>query len=313
MSRTIRSGSDEWPSYLDETGTLEPIERLHVEGLPLRGGPGMVAIVGARRPTIAGVEVATRIAKGLAEAGYGVVSGMAVGIDAAAHSAALGAGGYTVGVLGCGLDIDYPRPNRGLRDRIRTGGTLVTEYDNGVGPAAFHFPARNRIIAALSEAVVFVEGSQRSGGRITMEHALEMNRATFAVPGSTRNPMAAGPNELIRRAQATLVTDVDDILDELAPGTLFDRPPDDSVRQPPRLTDDESRILLSLDDAAVTVERLAAFHDMKAGAVTLALARLEAAGYASRGFRGVSLTASGARVRSALIAASRQSSDGGEV
>lgn len=131
-------------------------------------------------------------------------------------------------------------------------------------------------------------------------HALEANRATFAVPGSVRNPLAAGPNEMIRTAQATLVTDVADILDELAPGTLFERPVDPEVRETPSLSEAEIRVLGLLDDVALPADRIREALGMTGGEVSLALARLEAAGYVQRGYRGVSITSAGARVRSAL-------------
>nr|MBA2724788.1 DNA-protecting protein DprA [Actinomycetota bacterium] len=198
MRAIVDRTSDEWPPMLDELGPSQKVTRLHRLGLPLPTGAPAIAIVGTRRPTLAGIEIATLLSRGLAQAGFTIVSGLAVGIDAAAHAAALEAGGRTVAVLGCGLAQRYPRRNMKLRQEIEEKGTVLTEYDDDITPAPFNFPQRNRIVAGLSAGVVVVEGSIKSGALVTARLALEMNRSIYAVPGSLRNPMAQGPNHLIK-------------------------------------------------------------------------------------------------------------------
>ena len=215
MKRTITRSAREWPPILNELGPHEPPRRLYAEGLPLDPDAAAVAVVGTRRPTASGVEVATRIARGLAQGGITVVSGLAIGIDATAHRAAMEAGGRTVAVLGTGLDVDYPARNIRLRQKILTMGTLLTEYADGTQPQRWHFPMRNRIIAGLSLGVVVVEGAQTSGALVTARLALDANRSVYAIPGSVRNPMAAGPNSLIKSSQAQLVTSFEDVVEDL--------------------------------------------------------------------------------------------------
>lgn len=299
--RVIDAASAEWPPRLRElTPGLRP-PRLHVEGRPLQVGTRGIAVVGSRRPSAAGVQTAVEIARGLAEAGLPVVSGLAMGIDAAAHQAALDAGGYTVAVLGCGLDVDYPRRNARLRRRIAECGSLVTEYDPGVEPRPEHFPMRNRIIAGMSHGVVFVEGSERSGGLITARLALEANRHVFAVPGSTRNPLAAGPNELIRTSQASLVTGAQQILEEIAPGLVWGEA---DVGEPdlgaPLVNAVEAKVLLFLDDVPVSVDRICSGLGLSFGEVAIALAALEVRNYVAKSVRGYGVTTAGARVRTRL-------------
>jgi DNA processing protein len=216
-TRVVRREDDEWPTYLDELGSHPTPLELFARGEPIRSGERAVAVVGTRRPTASGVHATRTLTRGLAEAGFAIVSGVAVGIDAVAHAAALEAGGYTLAVLGCGLDYPYPRENLRLRSRILEVGTVVSEYPDDTAPLPAYFPARNRIIAGLCAATVVVEGGHKSGALITARIALDANRSVFAVPGSVRNPMAAAPNELIRTSQASLVTHFKHITDDLCP------------------------------------------------------------------------------------------------
>jgi DNA processing protein len=165
------------------------------EELLRRGG---VAVVGSRRSTAYGRRVAREIAAALVEAGLVVVSGLALGIDAAAHRGALEAGGATLAVLGNGVDVLHPPSNRGLARRLGREGLLVSEFLPGTRPLPHHFPRRNRILAALSTAVVVVEAARRSGALITADLALELGRDIAAVPGSVYAPMSEGANRLIR-------------------------------------------------------------------------------------------------------------------
>src|SRR5947199_3709487 len=180
----------------------------------LPDGPA-VAIVGSRRADAYGREAAELFARSLAAAGVTIVSGFARGIDAAAHRGALGApGGRTVAVLGCGLAVDYPRGHARLGDEIAAQGALVTEFPCGTTPRAWHFPVRNRIIAALSAGTLVVEATARSGSLVTARHALDLGREVWAVPGRLIDPRAAGPNALIRDG-AALVQEPRDILESL--------------------------------------------------------------------------------------------------
>jgi len=206
-----------YPPLLRETA-LPPLA-LFVDGEPaLLGHPG-VAIVGSRRPTGSGHELAGEFAAALAEAGLAVVSGMAAGIDAAAHHAALDRHGLTVAVLGTGADVAYPHRHRALRDALAGRGAVVSEYLPGTRPVAAHFPARNRIVAGLTLGTLVVEAAFRSGALITARLAAESGREVFAVPGSVRNPLARGCHRLIRDG-AVLVESPEDVLAVLGPLAL---------------------------------------------------------------------------------------------
>jgi DNA processing protein len=174
------------------------------------------AIVGSRNPTVQGAENAHAIARRLAQSGIVVCSGLATGIDTAAHRGALDGGAPTTAVLGCGAGRIYPAVNAALAERIAADGLLLTEYPPGVPPLAANFPRRNRIISGLSAGVLVVEAAHRSGSLITARLAGEQGREVFAVPGSIHNPLARGCHQLIRQG-AVLVESADDILREIAP------------------------------------------------------------------------------------------------
>jgi DNA processing protein len=193
--RWIESAAPGWPDRLN-----------HLEQPPRgfwqlgRAGPSSpsVAVVGSRRATFGGVEIAHSIGRDLAAAGIQVVSGMALGIDAAAHTGALDAGGTTVAVLGCGIDICYPSRHADLRARIADAGSVISEEPAGTPPLKYNFPKRNRIIAALAHAVVVVEATERSGALSTARWAADLGREVLAVPGSIRARQSSGTNLLIR-------------------------------------------------------------------------------------------------------------------
>ncbi len=188
---------------------------LFVRGELLPQDDRAVAIVGTRRASTYGREVARRLAEGLATAGVTVVSGLAKGIDGVAHTAALDAGGRTFAVLGHGLNTVYPADHAALARRIAAGGgALITEYPLGARIDAANFPARNRIISGLARGVVIVEADRKSGAMITADFAADQGREVFAVPGSILTPSSAGCHALLKDG-AHLVTDVDDILTEL--------------------------------------------------------------------------------------------------
>jgi DNA processing protein len=178
-----------------------------------------VAIVGSRKASGYGVDTAFKIASELALSDIVIVSGMARGIDTAAHSGALDAGGKTVAVLGCGVDVVYPPENRNLMERILKSGAVISEYPPGIPPSTFNFPARNRIISGMSLGTLVVEAGLKSGSLITANCALEQGRDVFSIPGNITNYNSMGTNRLIKDG-AKIVLDSDDILEELSFGTI---------------------------------------------------------------------------------------------
>jgi DNA processing protein len=205
---TISLASPRYPGRLRRIHDPPPV--VYVRG-DLRPEEPAVAIVGSRRATATGRVVAERLAGTLAKSGVAIVSGLARGIDAAAHRAALDAGGRTIAVLGCGLDVAYPPEHAGLMEAITRQGCVITEFTAGTPPLRGHFPQRNRIIAGLALGVVVVEGDAHSGAFSTAGHALDEGREVMAVPGSVLNPLSRAPNGLLRQG-ATLVETAEDIL-----------------------------------------------------------------------------------------------------
>jgi DNA processing protein len=202
-----------YPPLLAELSDAPPL-------LYVRGDPGLLAepqigIVGSRGPTPSGLEITRDFARRLAGDGLLITSGLAIGVDGAAHAGALMAG-RTIAVLGTGPDLVYPAVHRDLARRIADGGALVSEFPPGQGPAARNFPRRNRIISGLSVGILVTEAALKSGSLITARFALEQGREVFAVPGSIRNPLSRGCHALIRDG-AKLVEDPAEILVELAP------------------------------------------------------------------------------------------------
>ena len=175
----------------------------------------ILAIVGTRRPTPYGNQMAERLARDLAERGLVIASGLARGIDTLAHKGALAApAGITIAVLGCGIDVVYPKENRKLVAQIAERGVVLSEFPLGTHPAPENFPVRNRVIAGMSLGVVVVEGAQYSGSLITARLAMEAGREVFGVPGNVTQPMSFGPHQLIRQG-AKLVTGWEDVVEEL--------------------------------------------------------------------------------------------------
>ena len=299
-SRELGPTDDDWPIGLTEEKMypINPPERLFITGAPIPDYDKCIAVVGTRRPTGAGVAATRQISRALAQAEYAVVSGLAAGIDAIAHRTALDAGGTTIAVLGAGLDHPYPVRNRRLRHDIDGRGTVVTEYSDGIPPHARHFPERNRIIAALCKATVVIEGTSKSGSLITARLAIDMNRDVFAVPGSIRNPYAEGPNELIRSSNAKLITDVQHIFDDLAPGLVWSEHIGIRAKDgKPNISAEESVVLHAFDDVPMGTLSIARFCKLLEGQTKLILARLEVRGLVVRRRRGWELTDVGARIR----------------
>jgi len=204
--------SPDYPGLLQSISNPPPV--LYVRGHLKPEDEWAVAVVGTRRATAYGRDCTRMIVSGLVESGVTVVSGLAYGIDTEAHRTAVNAGGRTVAVLGCGVDIIYPTENRKLGQSIIENGAIVSEYPLGTNPESGNFPRRNRIISGLSLGVLVVEGAIQSGARITTDYALEQGRDVFAIPGPILRKSSTGPNYLIQNG-AKLVTHVNDILEEL--------------------------------------------------------------------------------------------------
>lgn len=233
-----------------------------------------VAIVGARACSSYGRSVARTLGRELAAAGLVVVSGMARGIDSEAHRGALEAGGITVAVLGCGIDRDYPAAHRDLASRIAQRGLIVSEYEAGVEPAPWRFPARNRIIAGLCTATVVVEARERSGALITADFALEDGREVMVVPGEITSSVSAGSNALLRLG-ATPVTATADVLEAYGIECVVDLP-----ESPGGLA---GRLLERLAESPASIDELARSSGIAPGDVAAALIELELAGRISEG------------------------------
>jgi DNA processing protein len=233
-------------------------------------GSRAVAVVGARACSPYGAQVARMLGRELVAAGLVVVSGLARGIDGEAHRGALEAGGMTLAVLGCGIDRDYPASHAQLSRRIEERGLVVSEYEPGVEPAPWRFPARNRIIAGLSMAVVVVEARDRSGALITADFALEEGREVFAVPGEITSTLSAGTNALLKLGAAPL-TSTDDVLDVLG---IEQRTPAAAVEVSPAA----EHLLELVREGPAGADELAARGKLEAGAISAALTELELAG-----------------------------------
>jgi DNA processing protein len=244
-------------------------------------GPA-VAIVGARACSPYGAQVARMLGRELAAAGLIVVSGLARGVDGEAHRGALEAEGVTVAVLGCGIDRDYPAAHAELARRICERGLVVSEYEPGVEPAPWRFPARNRIIAGLAAVTVIVEARERSGALITADFALEDGREVFAVPGEITGSLATGTNRLLRQG-ATPLTEVDDVL-ELFGLAASQRP------RAPTVGASAAAMLERLADGAASADELTRATGLEPGPLAAALAELELAGLVAEAdgrYRGV--------------------------
>jgi len=254
------------PSLLYVRGTIEPADQL------------AIALVGSRKCTPYGIRIAERLAASLARVGLTVVSGLARGIDAAAHRGALTAGGRTIAVLANGLAEVYPPEHEGLAREVAAAGALISESPMRQEPIAGLFPQRNRVISGLSLGVVVVEASPKSGSLSTAKHAMEQNREVFAVPGPVDSLASRGCHYLIRDG-ARLVETVDDILEELGPLVREIRagPGEPAVRHPAELSlsDQERSLLNRLDDHPVAVDALIVASGLTPSQVMATLSVLE--------------------------------------
>ena len=203
----------DYPPRLKQIYDLPPL--LYVKGDLLPDDERSIAVVGTRKPSPYGVQVAEKIVRDIAEAGVAVVSGLARGVDGIAHGAALNGGARTIAVLGSGVDVIYPREHQRLAARIVENGALVSEHPLGTRPDARNFPRRNRIMSGMTLGTLVIEAGKESGALITAQQALDESREVFAVPGNIFSPNSAGVNSLIRKSEAKLVTNCEEILIEL--------------------------------------------------------------------------------------------------
>lgn len=276
-------GDPDYPEPLLQTA--DPPLLLYLSGRRELLQAESLAVVGSRSPTPQGRDNATSFALGLSQAGYCVVSGLALGIDGAAHEAALKAPGSTLAVLGTGLDQLYPARHQALGRRIEEAGLLVSEYALGTPPLAPNFPRRNRIIAGLSRGCLVVEAALRSGSLITARLASEAGREVFAIPGSIHSPLARGCHELIRQG-AALVESPAEMLEALRPLTAVK-----SARKPatpPALESavepggEQGLVLQALGHDPVTLDALVARGGWPAAQLSALLLELELEGLVAR-------------------------------
>jgi DNA processing protein len=295
-ARLVCWGEPAYPSVLAGIEDAPPI--LTVLGRPELLELPMVAVVGARNASANGRRLARELAAGLGQGGLVVVSGLARGIDAAAHLGGLETG--TAAVVAGGVDVVYPEENRGLHDALQRQGAIVAEFPLGSEPQARHFPRRNRIISGMALGVLVVEAAARSGSLITARYALEQGREVFAVPGSPLDPRCRGANDLLRRG-ATLTETAEDVLSQLRPlvrGALVSRPltplplaaaerwslgsPAGGAGEPAADADALDMILERLGPTPVAVDELVRQCQLTASALATLLLELELAGRVER-------------------------------
>ncbi len=265
----------EYPDMLREIH--DPPALLFVRGTLPAPGETCLAVVGTRTPSLYGVKVAHSLAEDLAQHGIAIVSGMARGIDTAAHEGALRAGGRTFAVFGCGVDVIYPRENEILAKKILAAGGLISESLPGTLPDSGLFPRRNRIVSGMCRGTLVVQGGETSGALITARCALEQNRSVFAVPGAVDNKRSRGPHLLIRQG-AVLVETAEDILKELGPGFHEDHSKVQPVHLPPPNASEE-RVLEKLTREPRHIDELVRDLELPVAAVLADLLGLEMKGW----------------------------------
>ena len=269
------SFSNEYPAPLKEIHN--PPITLYSQGELQESDAFSIAVVGSRHATGYGKRVAERLAQGLANAGYTIVSGLARGIDAAAHRGALNAGGRTIAVLGSGVLEIYPPEHVSLADEIRQNGAVISETAPHHPPKSGAFPQRNRIISGLCLGTLVVEAADRSGALITARLAMEQGREVFAVPGSIESQMSRGCHQLLRDG-ATLVGSIDDILDQLGPLANPVRINETQKMQHPaelRLNEQEQIILAAIDQCATELDEIVSKTQLPIARVLATISVLE--------------------------------------
>lgn len=272
-ARVLTWDDPDYPAALRQTYGCPAI--LYVLGDIRPEDDDALAIVGTRRPSLYGRELAAKVTPLLVQQGLTIVSGLAVGIDTIAHRSALEAGGRTISVLGSGLDVVYPSQNRGLAQRIGRQGAVITEFAMGTQPDAYNFPPRNRIISGLSLGSLIVEAGEKSGALLTANFAVDQNREVFAFPGRVTDRNSDGCNKLIKQGQAKLVTSVEDILDEL---NLETTPRQVPIDYPIGANQSESTVLALLSAQPIHIDDLGRQAALTAPQITSTVTMLELRG-----------------------------------
>jgi len=275
----ITQDEEDYPPALREIH--DPPFLLYCKGRITKADAAAVGVVGSRRMTHYGRDQAHRLSFQLARAGFTIVSGLARGIDTAAHEAAIAAGGRTIAVLGSGIGHLYPPENEALAERISEQGALLSEFPVLYVPDKQSFPLRNRIVAGMSQGLLVVEAPARSGSLITANQALEQGRSVFAVPGPVNRPNSEGCHRLIRQG-ATLICEARDVIEELESeiqslGLAFDEreSPEERARPGVVLTESEREILAAMEREENTIDDIAASTGLSAGVVGAHLLQLE--------------------------------------
>ncbi|WP_421912945.1 DNA-processing protein DprA [Mesorhizobium sp.] len=283
-ARFVGIGEPDYPPQLKNMDHPPPLLAVKGEGAVFR--LPALAIVGARNASLAGIKMARTLATELGREGYSIVSGLARGIDTAAHQGSISTG--TIGVLAGGLDMPYPPENVGLCDEIaERGGAIVSEMPFGWQPRAQDFPRRNRLVAGIALGLVVVEAANRSGSLISARLAAEMGRLVFAVPGSPLDPRAAGTNGLLKDG-ATLVTEAADISGAIAPLTGLHAPNNTPLEDPidfsapPPGEDDRARVIETLGPTPVPVDEIIRHTGLHPAQVFMVLLELDLAGRLER-------------------------------
>ncbi len=274
--RLITMSDSSYPKDLREIHDPPPL--LYLRGNDVPSDRTTVAVVGSRNPSHYGVKVTEEICQALAQRNISVVSGMAKGIDSAAHRGCLRGRGFTIAVLGSGMDIIYPESNTNLFNHIAEKGSILTEFPLGTLPEAWNFPTRNRIISGLSKGVVVVEASKRSGSLITASLALDQGREVLAVPGSIESFKSTGTHLLIKQG-ARLVENADDIVQELGLNAYSpEQAAIDTKRALPFMEEDEKMIYDLLSDYPLHIDHITLHSKMDSATVASLLTRLELKG-----------------------------------
>jgi DNA processing protein len=274
-ARAVWLGDDDYPALLSEIPVPPPA--LFVRGGLDARNTRVIAIVGSRRASLSGRRLTLEVAEELALRGFTVVSGLARGIDTAAHQGALAARGRTLAVLGSGIDLIYPPENRPLSDEISMNGALLSEHGPGVEPLPWHFPLRNRIISGLCMGTVVVEAAPRSGALITARCALEQNRSVFAVPGKPGDPRSGGVNKLLKDG-AKLVENADDILEDISPQVETDLTGDSRLPGFQEMDGVEGRVMDLLSDVPTHVNDISVNVGIDTGEILGLLLTMETKG-----------------------------------
>ena len=278
-ARAVWLGDDDYPALLAEIPV--PPAALFVRGRLCGSNRKAIAIVGSRRASLWGRRLAGEIAEELARSGFTVVSGLARGIDTAAHRGALDGGGATIAVLGSGIDLVYPVENESLSEEISVKGAVVSEHGPGVEPLPWHFPLRNRIISGLTMGTLVVEAAPRSGALITAGCALEQNRSVFAVPGKPGDSRSSGVNKLLKDG-AKLVENAEDILEDLGPqlDLAFEGETrgSDPTRDAEETGGEEGRVMELLSDVPAHVDDISLIMGLGTGELLGLLLSMETRG-----------------------------------